>query len=326
MSGLTPVTLSDVHAASRRIWPHLPTTPMVYSAARSSWLKLESFQKTGAYKVRGALNALFCQVERGDRRPVIAASAGNHGAGVAWAARHLGLQARVVVPHGAPRVKTRVIRSLGADVIHFGDQFDDSYEHALQLARRHGWRFLHAFDDPDVIAGQGTVGLEIQTMNPEMVLVPIGGGGLASGISLVTRAAGIRLVGVQVAGVNAMSRALRGDVRPHFTPMTIADGLQVRAPGQLTLEICRQGLDDIIEVSEWEVRRAMRALVVEDGLRVEGAGAVAVAGLAHVVGTRAVAVVSGGNVDTPQLLEVLRTPRCPPGQTSSDLVPNSIAV
>ena len=136
----------------------------------------------------------------------------------------MSLQARVVVPHGAPRVKTRVIRSLGADVVHFGDQFDDSYEHALQLARRHGWQFPHAFDDPDVIAGQGTVGLEIQTMNPEMVLVPIGGGGLASGISLVTRAAGDSIGRGPGRWGHAMSRALRGDVRPHFAPMTIADG------------------------------------------------------------------------------------------------------
>jgi threonine dehydratase len=212
-----------------------------------------------------------------------------------------------VVPCDAPRTKIERVRSLGARVIERGQCFEESFAWATEEALRQGWRFLHAFDDPDVIAGQGTVALELLSMRPQLVLVPVGGGGLASGVSIVLRAAGIPVVGVQIEGVDAMASTLRGGPSRIQPRLTVADGLRVCEPGQLTRELCR-GLDDMILVSEWEVRWAMRSLALQEGLRVEGAGAVAVAALSHVRGRRTVALVTGGNVDHGVLLEVMGTP------------------
>ena len=263
-------------------------------------MKLENLQHTGAYKVRGALNALAMQVGRGDRRSVVAASAGNHSAGMAYAARCLGLRAIAVVPESAPQSKIQRTEQLGAQVIVRGAGFEEAQEYAQSLARREGARFLPAFDDPDVIAGQGTLGWEVLAHRPDVVLVPVGGGGLASGMGLVLKAHGIRLVGVQVAGVDSMRRTLAGE--PLSRPAsTIADGTRVYEPGQLTRRICRTVLDEIVTVSEREVVHAMVRLAREENLMVEGAGALSVAALPKVHGRRRLAVISGGNVDIGQL-------------------------
>ncbi len=304
MGGLATVTWEDVQEAQVRLRSVLPRTPTVYSRHRSAWLKLECLQPTGSYKVRGALNALTAQARRGDRRPVVVASAGNHGAGVAWAARHLGLRAVVVVPCHAPANKVRKIRELGARVQVCGETFEHSLAWAKHQARKHSWRFLHAFDDPDVIAGQGTVGLDLFRLRADVVLVPVGGGGLASGMSVVMRSVGVRVVGVQVEGVDAMARYLKGEEEKIKPRQTVADGLRVSEPGALTKTLCREGLDEMIVVSEAEVRQAMIAMAYEDGLWTEGAGAVAVAALPYVSASRPVAVVTGKNVDN-ALLEGL---------------------
>jgi len=209
----------------------------------------------------------------------------------------LGLRAVVVVPAHAPTNKIARIRSLGAHVEVRGDSFEQSLGWAHCEARRRDWCLLHAFDDPDVIAGQGTIALELVDLQPDLVLVPIGGGGLASGVSLMMRSFGIPVVGVQVEGVDAMAQWLRGgrpriDARP-----TVADGLRVNEPGHLTRTLCRDGLDDIVLVTEEEVKQTMVSLVTNEGLWIEGAGAVAVAGMRHVTSRRPVAVVTGGNVD-----------------------------
>lgn len=293
----SPLETADVRRAAMRIAEHLTETPTQFSRRWGAWLKLENLQETGAYKVRGALNALTAQLERGDHRPLIAASAGNHGAGVAWAAARVGLRATLVVPEDAPRCKIDRITSYGATVIEHGEHFEESLQWAMHLAEETGSRLLHAFDDPDIIAGQGTVALELLRINPEVVVVPIGGGGLASGVITALRGQKTKVIGVQVEGVDAMRQVVQEGI-PRIEPArTLADGLRVREAGRLTREICRRGLSDFVTVTEAEVRRTMRELVRHEGLRVEGAGAVAVAGLRYVQSRRAVAIISGGNAD-----------------------------
>jgi len=302
--GLLRADLID--AAVARVAGVLPATPVVRSERLGAWLKLENLQVTGAYKVRGALNALAAQVARGDRRPVVAASAGNHGLGVAWAARHLGLAATIVVPDDAPATKVRGCRALGARVVQVGRGFEDCLAHAQLLARAHDARLLHAFDDPEVIAGQATVAAEILHLDPDVVVVPVGGGGLAAGVASLLRRRGIRVVGAQVTGVDGLRRALRGDgplAAP--PPATLADGLRVKAPGVLALHIASRSLDDVVLVSEDELAATVRELVHAERIVVEGAAAVAAAALARVSGRRRVAVMTGGNIDAPVLAALL---------------------
>jgi threonine dehydratase len=291
--GLLSETL--IREAGARIGAMFAPTPLVGSA-RGAWLKLENLQVTGAYKVRGAFNALAAQVERGDRRSVFAASAGNHGLGVAWAARHFGLEATIVVPAGAPRGKVRGCQGLGARVLEQGSTFDACAAAAVELAERRGGRFLHAFDDPEVIAGQATVALELLAARPEVVVVPIGGGGLLAGMGSVLRRAGVRVVGVQVAGAETFRQALAGEA---LTPAahTLADGLRVAAPGRLTRRIGAAVVDEIVVVGEDELAATVASLAIDDKVVAEGAGAASVAALGRVTGTQRIAVVSGGNID-----------------------------
>lgn len=292
-----PVNVRDVARASERVRSVLTPTPVVRSDHFGGWLKLENLQATGSYKVRGALHALMVAVEAGDRRPVVAASAGNHARGVAWAAHHLGLQACVVIPTGAPMTKIRGAAALGAKVISHGHGYEEAQEYARHLARENCWRFLPAFDDPDVIAGQATVGWELLSAAPDVVLVPIGGGGLAAGMGIALQYQNIRVVGVQVQGADAMARALTGQPCLGEPAETIADGIRVRAPGVLTRQICAQVLDDLVTVTEREVRQTLVDLAAMDRIVAEGAGALAPAAMSKVQGERKIAVVSGGNID-----------------------------
>ena len=295
-------------AAVARVRGVLPETPLIRSDRLGAWLKLENLQTTGAYKVRGAFNALAADVERGERRPVFAASAGNHGLGVAWAARRLALAATIVVPDGASRTKVAGCRALGARVVHAGSGFESCVARARALAVAAGGRFLHAFDDAEVIAGQSTVGAELPAHRPDTVVVPIGGGGLVAGVGSVLRRHGIRVVGAQVAGVDSFRRALLGDDSPaprRAPPPTLADGLRVAAPGLLPLQIASAFLDEIIVVTEAEVRAALTSLALHERVVAEGAGAVAIAALPRVAGRRRVAIVSGGNIDASLLGSLL---------------------
>jgi threonine dehydratase len=285
-----------IEAAAARIGSALPPTPVVASPSRGAWLKLENLQVTGAYKVRGAFNAVAAQVERGDRRPLFAASAGNHGLGVAWAARHFDLPATIVVPACAPRAKVRGCERLGAEVRREGADFHACAALAEALAAARGGRFLHAFDDPEVIAGQATVALELLALAPDVVLIPIGGGGLLAGMGSVLRRAGVRVVGVQVAGVDAFRRVLAGQ-HPRAAAATLADGLRVTAPGLLTRRIGAAALDQILVVDEAALAATIVSLALEDKIVAEGAGAASVTALGAVTGHRKVAVVSGGNID-----------------------------
>jgi threonine dehydratase len=285
-----------IRQAGERLRHVLPPTPLVKAPARGAWLKLENLQVTGAYKVRGAFNAIAAQVERGDRRPVVAASAGNHGLGVAWAARHFGLEATIFVPRGAPRRKVLGCRLLGATVREEGSDFDACAAAARTLVAERGGRFLHAFDDPEVIAGQATVALELLEHAPDVVVLPIGGGGLLAGMGSVLRRAGVRVVGVQVAGAEAFRQVLAGEV-PRPAAPTLADGLRVAAPGLLTRRIGAAALDQLVVVGEDELAGTVASLALDDKLVAEGAGAASVAALGRVTGRRRIAVVTGGNID-----------------------------
>ncbi|MFD0724087.1 threonine dehydratase [Lysobacter brunescens] len=326
---IASVGAMDVLAAQARLRRYLPPTPLHHAERFGCWLKLENLQRTGSYKVRGALNALLAARERGDDRPVIAASAGNHAQGLAWAAYRLNVPAIAVMPHGAPQTKIAGVAHWGATVRLHGDTFDEARAFALQLAERNGYRFLSAFDDPDVIAGQGTVGLEIASLAPDVVLVPIGGGGLAAGVALALKAQGVRIVGAQVEHVDAMARALRNEA-PGAPPVaTLADGVRVKEPGLLTRRILSELIDDIVIVREAELRETLVRLALEEHVIAEGAGALALAAGRRVAGKRKCAVVSGGNIDAMVLAGLLSDvrPRAPrkPRRRAHDPAPPSDA-
>lgn len=321
----SPATVGagDILAAQARLRRYLPPTPLHYAERFGCWLKLENLQRTGSYKVRGALNAMLAAHERGDHRPVIAASAGNHAQGLAWAAYRLNVPAIAVMPHGAPQTKIAGVAHWGATVRLHGDTFDEARAFAMQLAERNGYRFLSAFDDPDVIAGQGTVGMEIASLAPDAVLVPIGGGGLAAGVALALHAQGVRIIGAQVEHVDAMHRALRGEPEGPLPAATLADGVRVKNPGLLTREILSRLLDDIVIVREAELRETLVRLALEEHVIAEGAGALALAAGRRVAGKRKCAVVSGGNIDAAVLAGLLadvrpRAPRKPRRRAHDD--------
>jgi threonine dehydratase len=320
---IVSVGAGDILAAQARLRRYLPPTPLHNAERFGCWLKLENLQRTGSYKVRGALNALLAARERGDHRPVIAASAGNHAQGLAWAAYRLNVSAIAVMPHGAPQNKIAGVAHWGATVRLHGDTFDEARAFAMQLAERNDYRFLSAFDDPDVIAGQGTVGMEIASLAPDVVLVPIGGGGLAAGVALALHAQGVRIVGAQVEHVDAMHRALRGEPEGALPVATLADGVRVRHPGMLTREILSRLLDDIVIVREAELRETLVRLALEEHVIAEGAGALALAAGRRVVGKRKCAIVSGGNIDAAVLAGLLadvrpRAPRKPRRRAHED--------
>ena len=270
-------------------------TPLMVT--ENGMLKLENFQHTGAYKVRGASNAVLSMLERGPKQPVIAASAGNHAAGLAWAARQHGVQATAVVPFGTPKVKIRKCQSLGCRVVIFGSSVAESLKEAKRIALKEGMYFVHPFEDTDVICGQGTMGLELLEENPDVILVPIGGGGLASGIGLACSNSLTRVIGVQLDGLDVMRRRLFNLSPMSSMPVTIADGVMVSNPGQLTEQLCRNYLDDVITVSEDEVIETVIQLADQHNIIVEGAGALAVAALPKIRATNKIAVVTGGNID-----------------------------
>lgn len=320
-------TAGDVLAAHARLRRYLDATPTHYAERFGCWLKLENLQRTGSYKVRGALNALLAMRERGDTRMVIAASAGNHAQGLAWAGYRLRMPVITVMPRCAPETKIAGVSHWGATVRLHGDSYDEAKAFAAELAAQNDYRLLSAFDDPDVIAGQGTVGLEIAAaLSPDVVLVPIGGGGLASGVALALKSQGIRIIGAQVEGVDAMARALQGDDTLREPVATLADGVRVKDPGVLTRALLHDLLDDVVIVREAELRETLVRLALEEHVIAEGAGALALAAGRRVAGKRKCAVVSGGNLDAGVLARLLsevrpRPPRKPRQRAQERLTP-----
>ncbi len=313
-----PVTFEDVLAAHARIAPSIVRTPIMHSRTLSRitganvWLKFENLQFTAAYKERGALNKLSLLDEEQRQRGVIAASAGNHAQGLAYHGARLGIPVTIVMPKPTPTVKVQQTEGHGARVILSGERFDDAYEAACTLAEQEGLTFVHPFDDADVIAGQGTVTLEMIEDAPEIdtLIVPIGGGGLISGAAVVARATGrpIQVVGVQAELYPSMYARIKGVTLP-CEGDTLAEGIAVKQPGALTSRIVKALVDDIVLVAERDLETSVSMLLQIEKTVVEGAGAAGLAALlAHperFKGRNVGIILCGGNIDTRLLANVL---------------------
>ncbi len=315
------VALSDVQAARERIRDAVFFSPCARSETLSRmmgcevYLKLENLQMTGSYKERGSLNKILCLSDTEKAAGVICASAGNHAQGLAHAAQVSAIRAVVVMPETAPLAKVRGTRDLGAEVVLYGKSYDDAYRHACELRDQHGYTFVHAFDDPEVIAGQGTVGLEILEQVPDLdaVVVPVGGGGLIAGIATALKALrpGTRLVGVEADRMPAMqaSLAARKVVRVPSVN-SIADGISVAEVGRHTYPVVEQYVERIVTVSEEEIANGIMVLLEREKTLAEGAGVVGFSALLNgridgVAGKKVVVVISGGNIDMTVLSRII---------------------
>lgn len=278
------------------------------------YLKLDNLQRTGAFKERGALNRILLLSDEEKRRGVVAASAGNHAQAVAYHATQRGIPARIVMPLMTPLVKTSATRGFGAEVILHGANYDAACEEAMRLCTEDGMTFLHPFDDPSVINGQGTIGLELLQQVPQLeaVVVPIGGGGLISGVACALKETNpaIRIVGVQTERLPSMLRAMEhGEPVTLPADATIADGIAVRRAGDLTLPQVKRYVDEIVTVDEEEIANAIMVLLEREKTLAEGAGAVALAALLQqktsLKNERTAVLVCGGNIDVSLLARII---------------------
>ena len=278
------------------------------------YLKTENLQLTGSFKLRGAYYKISQLNDEEKARGVIACSAGNHAQGVALGAQRNGIHAVICLPAGAPISKVEATRSYGAEVCLVPGVYDDAYARAIELQKECGYTFVHPFDDPKVIAGQGTIGLEILEQMPdvEAVVVPIGGGGLISGVAFAikTLRPEIKVYGVQSSGAPSMAASLQeGHIARLNEVSTIADGIAVKEPGVNTFEMCNKYVDEVVTVSDDEIAAAILALIEQQKLVAEGAGAVSVAAVMYgkvpVKGKKVVCLVSGGNIDVNTLSRVI---------------------
>ena len=288
--------------------------PTQLSASCDIYLKPENLPHTGAFKLRGAYYKISQLTDEEKAHGVIACSAGNHAQGVALGATHHGIKSLICLPAGAPISKIEATKRLGAEVCLVPGVYDDAYAKAIELKEKHGYTFVHPFNDPLVIAGQGTIGLEILEEMPQVqaIVVPIGGGGLIAGVAFAVKTLrpDIKVYGVQASGAPSMAESLKSGKREHLDSVfTIADGIAVKEPGDLTLELCRRYVDEVVTVTDDEIAAAILALVEKQKLVAEGAGAAAVAaamfGKLPIDGKDVVCVVSGGNIDVNTLNRVI---------------------
>jgi len=314
------IEAADIHAARGRLAGTIYETPCPYSETLSAltgarvFVKLENLQMTGSFKERGAANLLLQLSPDERRRGVVAASAGNHGLAVAFHAARLGVSAVIVMPEWAPLAKVTAARRRGAEIVLHGDNFDEAYARAREIEAARQLVFVHPFDDPRVIAGQGTIGLELLEQVPglDAVLVPVGGGGLLGGVALAvkTERPAVQVIGVQAQEVPGMASALAAGTRvtvPAAT--TIADGIAVRRVGEHTFDLARRHADRVVTVAEEEIANAILLLLEIEKTVVEGAGAVPLAALANrrvaLEGRTVALVVSGGNIDVNVIARII---------------------
>ncbi len=311
------LSLTDIEQAAQRLHGHLLNTPCVESKTLSQltgaqiYLKFENLQYTASFKERGACNKLSQLTDAERQRGVIAMSAGNHAQGVAYHAQRLGIRAVIVMPRFTPGVKIERTRGFGAEVVLHGDTLDASRAHALLLAEREGLVFVHPYDDEAIVAGQGTVGLEMLHAVPELevLVIAVGGGGLIAGMATAAKALkpGIEVIGVQTARFPAMVNAIKGTHHPQGSS-TIADGIAVGTPGVLAQAIIARRVDDLLLVEEGDIEQAMVMLLEIEKTLVEGAGAAGLAALlkypARFAGLKVGLVLCGGNID-PLLLAAI---------------------
>lgn len=306
------VTFQMIVEAARNLKGVVKETDFCYSETLSDltkgdvYLKLENLQQSGSFKIRGAYNKIIHLSDEEKKCGVVASSAGNHAQGVAISASKLGIKSTIVMPKSAPFAKIYATRKYGGEVVLHGEVYDEAYEKAIEIQEATGATFVHPFNDPYVIAGQGTIGLEIMQEQPDLdvVLVPIGGGGIASGIALAVKMINpnIKVIGVQTKNAPSMYESLKcGHVEATPVNKTIADGIAVGEPGDLTFSIIKDYVDEIITVSETEISQAFLLLLENCNLVCEGAGAVSVAAIMSrkldLKNKKVGAILSGGNID-----------------------------
>jgi threonine dehydratase len=313
------VTLADVEAAARRLEGRVVRTPCLHSRTLSAivgcevWLKFENLQFTASFKERGALNRLAQLTDAERARGVLAVSAGNHAQGVALHAQRLGIPATIVMPRFTPSVKVEATRAFGPRIVLEGDTLEDARAHGLALARGEGLVFVHPYDDPAVIAGQGTIALEMIDEVPglDTLVIAVGGGGLVAGIAVAAhgRRPGLEVIGVQTERYPAMYDDFHGTVHPQGTG-TIAEGIAVGLPGTITARLVRERVADVVLVTEGGIEHAIVALLEIEKTVVEGAGAAGLAALladrTRFAGRRVGLVLCGGNIDPLLLAAIVR--------------------
>ncbi len=313
------LTLEKIRDAERVLKKAIYRTDVVRAGrltdACELYLKLENLQKTGSFKLRGAYYKISRLTEAEKKLGVVACSAGNHAQGVALAAAENGIRSLICLPEGAPISKVEATRHYGAEICLVPGVYDDAYRRALELKEERGYTFVHPFDDEDVIAGQGTVGLEIseQLKDVDAVVVPVGGGGLIAGVAFAIKSVAphVKVYGVQAAGAPSMLASLRdGEVEALPSVSTIADGIAVKQPGSLTFDYCKKYVNGIVTVSDEEIACAILALIEREKVVAEGAGATPVAAilagkLPELNGKKVCCLVSGGNIDVTILSRVI---------------------
>lgn len=318
---MTTLTLADIHKAHERIRDSVYMTPCAWSENLSHrlgcklFLKLENLQMTGSFKERGAFNKILQLDEPQKRAGIITASAGNHAQAVAHAAQKCHISITIVMPETTPLSKIQGTREFGANIILHGSGYDEAYAKAIALQQQQGFTFVHAFDDVDIIAGQGTIGLEILQQVPavDVVVVPVGGGGLIAGIALAIKETlpKVRIIGVEAARMAAMQGSIAaGKITPLRPGNTLADGIAVAKVGQHTLPLVQHYVDDIVTVDEESIAHAIMTLLEREKTLAEGAGAVAFAalsqqGITQLEGKNVVVLISGGNIDMTMLSRIL---------------------
>ena len=312
------ITLDNIYRASFALKSIIRRTDLIYAPQINPesqiYLKPENLQYTGSFKLRGACYKIACLTEDEKKKGVIACSAGNHAQGVALGATKNGIDSLICLPEGAPISKVEATKRYGAKVCLVPGVYDDAYQKALQLKEEKGYTFIHPFDDEYVIAGQGTIGLELLNQLPdvEAVIVPVGGGGLISGVAFALKSLkpDVKVYGVQAQGAASMLRSIEDAHRECLPSVsTVADGIAVKEPGEITFDICRKYVDGIVTVTEDEICAAILALMEQQKLIAEGAGAVSVAAAMFnkvpVAGKKTICLVSGGNIDVTILSRVI---------------------
>ena len=327
------LSLDSVYRASYVLKNVIRKTDVIYAPklkpGAEIYLKTENLQITGSFKVRGSYYKMSKLTEEEKARGVIACSAGNHAQGVALSAQKNGIKAVICLPDGAPISKVEATKSYGAEVCLVEGVYDDAYKKALELRDEKGYTFIHPFNDEDVIAGQGTIALEVSEQIPDLdaIIVPIGGGGLISGIAYTMKMLNpnIKVYGVQAAGAPSMYNSVHDSrIEELESVSTIADGIAVKKPGDLTYEICTKYVDEIVTVTDDEISAAILALMEQHKLVTEGAGAVAVAaamfGKVDIENKKTVCVLSGGNIDVTILSRVIKRGLLMSGRTAQLMI------
>lgn len=312
------VQLQRLLEAKERVSKVIKVTPLIYSYFYSQemdasvYLKAENLQRTGAFKLRGAYNKIAMLSEQERKQGLIASSAGNHAQGVALAARELGAHAIIVMPSNTPLIKVEATRQYGADVILFGECYDDAFKEAMRLCNEKQYTFIHPFDDEDIIIGQGTIGLEIldQLDTIDMIIVPIGGGGLISGVAMAVKAIkpSIQIIGVEPTGAQTLKKAIeKGEIYELKHLNTIAEGVAVKRAGVLTYNYVKDYVDKIVTVDDVDIMEAFLLVAEKEKLVAENAGVLAVAALKRldIKGKTVVSLISGGNIDVVTISELI---------------------